>query len=737
MLPWLSAGWLAGLVLGLVLSFPAWQWMTLALAAAALTRLARPAPRSRLALWVAMLAFVAAGRAATAIDHTARTRPAALRPGEQVYLQGQVVGLPHPRSEGLSFDLELQGGGSSPSEGRVARWRVVTDQKLDLGRGDLVGVRARWRPATGTDRLHYTGEARAESIMRLAGGSGRSFLGLLDSARRHVVGRLEAVFPEAEASLISGVLLGADEGMPAGTLQAFRATGTAHILAVSGFNVTLVAGAALALFRSTLGARRGAAAAVAAVVAYTLLSGAEPAVVRAAVMAGISLLALRLGRQADGLTSLAAAALLMTAIDPYLIGDLGFQFSFLATLYLVLFAGPLQKRVETRLAVALPHSGLRSLATTASETILVTLLAQAATLPLSVVAFQTLPLTALPANLLILPAQPALMATGAVAAVIAAVSVPAGQAAAWLAMPFATYTLRVAEWFSGWPAASMALPGPAWPVIVLGYLPLVLTAVFLRHTNQALPLALRRIAAPVGLGLLVAAVAFAWTSATDRPDGRLHLTTIPGGDVLVETPQGRFLLLSAPSSAGTALVERHLPRTHRVLDWIAVPGGIQPEPWLRFAPRGFLFSGTVTDESGPAAPILRMDEGTAFELGPRARLEALSISPAASSWRLTYDRTVFDLVTGDADSFGREQLGTGSPTALILAGSGRALDQQLGGAAVPSGTLAVVASPFAGEVMRAETGSKGGPLRLITSEVGWIRLSTDGRRLWITVERPQ
>ncbi len=725
---------MAGLVLGSLFSFPSWQWMILAVLAAALAHTARPAARGRLALWAAVLAFLAAGRAETAIQHTAQTRPAAIRPGEQLNLQGQVVSLPHPRAGGLTFDLELQGVGSPATEGGAGRWRVVTEEKIDLGRGDIVALRARWQPVAGTDRLRYAGEARGEKIVRLASGMERGFFGILDAARRHVVWRLEAVFPEAEASLISGVLLGADERMPPGTLQAFRTTGTAHILAVSGFNVTLVAGAALALFRPGLGARRGAAAAGAAVVVYTLMTGAEPAVVRAAVMAGISLIAMRLGRQTHGLTSLAAAALLMTAIDPYLIGDLGFQFSFLATLYLVLFAGPVQNKIEARLAAIIPSGGLRSLGTTASETIVVTLLAQAATLPLSVAVFQTLPLTALPANLLILPAQPVLMATGAVAAAIAALSVPAGQAAAWLAMPFATYTLRVADWFSGWPAASLALPAFTWPVLVLGYLPAPAAAFLLRKPNPDLALAARRIAAPVGLALLIAAATFAWTSAIERPDGHLHVTAIPGGDVLVETPQGRFLLLAAPSSAGAALVERHLPRTHRLLDWIAVTGDFDPEPWLRFAPRGFLLPGPVTDELEPGVPILRMDPGTAFNLGHGARLEALSTSTAASRWRLTFGQAIFDLVTGEASPVGRQRQGTASPTALILVGSGRSLELALEDPPVPVGPLAIIASPLAGEIVR-ETGGTGVPLVLLTAERGWIRLSTDGGRLWITVER--
>ena len=58
-------------------------------------------------------------------------------------------------------------------------------------------------------------------------------------------------------------------------------------------------------------------------------------------MGGLSLLALRLGRQTDGMASLAAAAMVMTALNPLVLWDVGFQLSFAATLGLVLYAEPL------------------------------------------------------------------------------------------------------------------------------------------------------------------------------------------------------------------------------------------------------------------------------------------------------------------------------------------------------------------------------------------------------------
>ena len=100
------------------------------------------------------------------------------------------------------------------------------------------------------------------------------------------------------------------------------------------------------LFLRLLGSRRrflaaGLSAAVVAV--YTLLVGADAAVVRAAIMGGLSLFACQVGRRQDGLNSLAFVAAVMTVFNPYLPWDVGFQLSFMATLGLVLYAEPLSQ----------------------------------------------------------------------------------------------------------------------------------------------------------------------------------------------------------------------------------------------------------------------------------------------------------------------------------------------------------------------------------------------------------
>jgi competence protein ComEC len=110
-----------------------------------------------------------------------------------------------------------------------------------------------------------------------------------------------------------------------------------------GFNITIVGGLFVVLFSRLLGRFKGAVAAVLGIAPYTLLVGAEPAVVRAALMGGLALFARQVGRRQAGLNSLAGVAAVMAMFNPQILGDAGFQLSFGATLGLVLYAEPLSR----------------------------------------------------------------------------------------------------------------------------------------------------------------------------------------------------------------------------------------------------------------------------------------------------------------------------------------------------------------------------------------------------------
>lgn len=296
----------------------------------------------------------------------------------------------------------------------------------------------------------------SRATRRLVRHQANPVLDLIYQLRRHLHRTILKIHPEPESALLSGILLGVESGISPEVRQSFNATGTTHIIAISGFNITIIAGLFLLFFGKWFGRRRGIPAAAVGILIYTILAGADPAVVRAAIMGGISLAALRLGRRTDGLASLAVAAFLMTAFQPEVLYDVGFQLSFAATVGMILYAERLQRAFATwltrRFSLDAPRAG--AIASPVGEYLLFTLAAQATTLPITLYHFQRLSLASVLANPAILPAQPAVMILGGLATLVGSIWQAAGRTLAAMVWPFAAYTT--------WSIGSHTGPPPAF-----------------------------------------------------------------------------------------------------------------------------------------------------------------------------------------------------------------------------------------------------------------------------------
>ena len=179
-------------------------------------------------------------------------------------------------------------------------------------------------------------------VTHLPGDGGNPIRKAIYAFKDKALKNIYLIFPDPEASLLAGILLGVDTGLPKDLQQAFKDTGTAHIIAISGFNIAIIAGLFFTLFSRVLGQMRGSILAILGIALYTFLVGADAAVVRAAIMGGISLTVRQLGRRNDGFNALMLSAVVMSAIDAYIPWDVGFQLSFFATLGLILYAEPFQ-----------------------------------------------------------------------------------------------------------------------------------------------------------------------------------------------------------------------------------------------------------------------------------------------------------------------------------------------------------------------------------------------------------
>ena len=158
----------------------------------------------------------------------------------------------------------------------------------------------------------------------------------LFSIRQNLKKRIFQAFSEPAASLLSGILLGSKEDLPLDFEASLRRTGTIHVVVVSGYNISVLAGVLIGLSRF-IKRKIALISALLAITLYTLLVGADPPAVRAAIMGALTFAAVFLGRQRFSLYFLGVSAYLMLFISPAILSNIGFQLSFLATAGIILF----------------------------------------------------------------------------------------------------------------------------------------------------------------------------------------------------------------------------------------------------------------------------------------------------------------------------------------------------------------------------------------------------------------
>ena len=286
------------------------------------------------------------------------------------------------------------------------------------------------------------------SVRVLASGQGNLFWRGMSYLQGKFMERINRLFPEPHASFEAGLLVGARKGIPDDLMTKFNITGLTHIIAISGYNITIIIVFVMWMLKG-LPRRLGFLVAVGAIILFTLFVGASPAVVRASIMGILGLIALNYGRQNNISLTLLWSATLMVAWNPkILLHDVGFQLSFAAVMGLVYVAPHFEKYSKK-----LPETfGVR-------EAITMTLAAQVMALPIIVYNFERLSLIAPFSNLLVAFAIPPAMLFGFVAVVLSFVLFPLAQIFAYFAWGVLSYIIGVIEMTAAVPYASVDLPG--------------------------------------------------------------------------------------------------------------------------------------------------------------------------------------------------------------------------------------------------------------------------------------
>ena len=669
---WLSLAFLTGLVLGTGLVLPWWGWAGAAALFAGLAFFERrlfsrfPAYARLCGLLRLPLGLVLAALLLGGLRQGLTQQP--LTPADLAWynaqsdqtfrLTGVVSAEPAP---GLRTTLDVEARSITPLQNGTAagqtqtvsgRLLAVTASGQSFRYGDLVELEGSLSSLGNSQE----GQASQSTLARqgvqtilyfpqlklMQHDAGSPVLGLLYNLRQQARRTINEILPAPESALLSGILLGISSDLPDAAVSAFQATGTAHIWAISGFNIAIVSGLLITLFGRLLPRRRLAASlsAIGVITAYTLLVGANPSVVRAAIMGTVGMFGPLLGRRQVGVNSLTFTAAVMSLFDPGLPWSISFQLSFMATLGLVLFGDPLQQGLERLLARRLSPAWARRAAGPVCEYFLLTLAAQVMTLPITAIHFQRVSLSAVLANPLVLPVQSLVMVLGGLALVGGLIFIPLGQALAALAWPLLAYTMRVVELLAPLPGGVMIgtmdqAVGLAWyaalGVMALG---LVQVAFFKRWLRPA--------ALIIGAALLAGAV---WRGALAAPDGRLHVSAfnvngLPA--VLIQAQDGQFILVNAGDDT-TRLVDelgRRLQPFDPHLDaWLVTSRS--PSPLVaaqvliaRYPPASATFSsyqpaGKVRDETLAALKVAGVEmhtfqNGQGIELANGAQAQVLA-----------------------------------------------------------------------------------------------------------------
>jgi competence protein ComEC len=406
---------------------------------------------------------------------------------------------------------------------------------------------------------------------------------------------MATVLPEPQASLAQGIILGIRGNIPSSVKTDFSRTGTAHILAISGLHLSIVAGILLSLGIWLFGRRRYFYIwlALGIIWLYALLTGMHPPVVRGAIMASLFLTAELLGRQRSAFTSLALAAAIMVGVNPQILWTASFQMSFLAMAGLIFLAPPLMALGRKAVSRTLGEDGAATrVASIITDSFSITLGAIMAVWPLVAHYFGIISFVGPPATLLALPALPGIIIAGALAGGLGLIFLPAAQIIAWLAWLFLSYMLLVVSVFAAISPAYIEEVVIDGKVVWAYYIVLALALWLSRYRRQASTLTAKSLtSAKSGVNrvtgfisalpkkwvvppLVVVAILVSFTAAT-MPDDNLHISFLDVGEgdaILIQTPSHQDILIDggpSPQAIGLGLGQK-MPFWDRSIDLVVL-----------------------------------------------------------------------------------------------------------------------------------------------------------------------
>lgn len=654
--------------------------------------------------------------------------------GHSATITGLAVSEPRMRGDRVQFRLsseEIFANGELSSTGGLMLIEAELGAEVQYGdrirATGVLALPATWDTFSYAD---YLGRQGVFSIMQYAGleivdsGHGDPLIAALLGLRKMVQRNIAAALPEPQAGLLTGILLGDEDGIPPELKDDFSRVGASHVVAISGFNMVIVSGIIVRALSSLFRRNKTIVTlnALSVIAIYSLFVGASPGILRAALMSGLLVVGSQLNRKTFVPASLAFATLLLSLGDPSVLLDIEFQLSFLAVLGLSLFVDPLSTRFRQLLDRFLPMRAAGVLHSILNEPLIVSIAAQITTLPLIVLYFGRLSLVAVPVNLLIVPVQAALLLLGMTASVVYAFIPVIGTLIYWADLIFLSWTISVVRAFASLEFAEIMadLDGR---LIQAFYLMLIGGAMGYAARPpiwQSIQQIVRRHTVVLAMITTSASALILMGAMTmSRVDGRLHVWLLDVGHsnaVLAQTPGGAQTLVDGgryPSRLLTAIGDR-LPFYDREIEILAIT---HPDAWdiaalnsvlERYSVGAVLYHGQPNRDPDVESiferlrqsdtPIVEVKAGYIIEFGDGALLEVLHpqtqpkitdrLNDNALVLRLSYGEASF-LLTSDLSAGGQRQMiasGTAMHASVLQIpqhGTARAIDDDFLAAVQP------------------------------------------------------
>ena len=370
---------------------------------------------------------------------------------------GWVASNPRHKERGSEFLFEAEDGAKAVFSGvQGGRFGYGDEIRVCFEQKDKVAVEGSYSRYL---KARYTSANLARNpeveFVREGGGVLRAIYDLAQVLQK----RIFLLLPGDGGVMAKGLLVGGSDEFSREFWQMARNSGTAHLVAVSGYNVSIITIILFRYVRAAFSRRAAMVAAVILLVVFCLMTGASPSILRASLMGALYVASKLIGRRSVIVNSLFAAGLLMLLFNPNALWDIGFQLSFTATSGLIFLGEPLGEFARAFLSAG----RIRWIAGFFLETIS----AQIFSLPILIASFGEISLVAPFANVLILPLVPWAMLVIFITALVSYLSLTLGYFLAGGASLMMGYFVAVIEFFGSLSAATREVEVSPKEVIAL------------------------------------------------------------------------------------------------------------------------------------------------------------------------------------------------------------------------------------------------------------------------------